>query len=48
MDTATIIPAAEETSGEGPVLMERIEKTESQAIQLRVELMEDDDAFLRM
>ncbi|HEU4503370.1 MAG TPA: hypothetical protein VFR79_00960, partial [Nitrospira sp.] len=46
MDTATIVPAAEETSGEGPILMERIADTE--AIRLRVELIEDDDAFLRM
>ena len=48
MDTATIVPAVEATSRDVPILTEDGADTQPDPIRLRVELVEDDDTFLRM
>ena len=48
MNTATIVPAGEATSRDAPVLTDDGADTQPDPISLRVELVEDDDAFLRM
>jgi len=46
MDTATIVPAVDETSRDGPILVEST--ADAKAVPLRVDLVEDDETFLRM
>jgi len=48
MNTATIVPAVEATSRDAPVLTDEGDDTQPHRISLRVELVEDDDTFLRM
>ena len=48
MNTATIVPAGEATSRDAPVLTDDGADTQPDPISLRVELVEDDDTFLRM
>jgi Acetyltransferase (GNAT) domain len=47
MDTATIVPEAEDASPNRQ-FVEAIESTEGDSVTLSVELVQDDDAFLRM
>ena len=48
MNTATVVPAVEGTSRDAPVLTDEGDDTQPHRIGLRVELVEDDDTFLRM
>src|SRR5690349_13245603 len=48
MDTATIVPAVEATSRDAPSSIDRASDTPHDPFGLRVELVEDEDAFLSM
>ena len=48
MDTATIVPAVEEMAQNGSMLMQPTAQTQPETTSLRVELIEDDAAFLTM